>query len=251
MTMSARGQTSERPVRAIATDDRNVGRLERVASVIGGGTIAAYGLRRRDLGGLALAALGGSLLLRGATGHCAVYDRLGIDRVHARGEEPPSRAETLREARLVTVMAINRPAADLYAFWRHFENLPTFMSNLERVTVLDDRRSHWVAKAPFGASVEWDAEIVEDVPDRRIAWRSLSGADIANSGEVDFLRATGDRGTTVRVHIDYQPPGGRLALGLARMFGEAPDQRVREDVRRFKQLMETGEVISNAGPSCR
>jgi uncharacterized membrane protein len=148
-------------------------------------------------------------------------------------------------------MNINRSPEELYAFWRHFENLPRFMPNLESVTVQDDRRSHWVAKAPFGASVAWDAEITEDVPNRRIAWRSLPTADVANSGEVDFLPAVGGRGTDVRVRIDYQPPGGRLALGLARLFGEAPEQRVREDVRRFKQLMETGEIASNAGPSCR
>jgi uncharacterized membrane protein len=234
----------------LAMDRQNLDRAERLASIAGGGVIAAYGISRRGLGGLALAVLGGALVYRGATGYCLMCARLGLDRRQG-AEATTGPAVVVAPARLVTVMNVNKPADELYAFWHDFANLPRFMANLERVTILDARRSHWVAKAPFGASVAWDAEIVDDVPGRRIAWRSLEGADVANQGEVDFLPAVGGRGTDVRVRIDYKPPGGRLAAGLARLFGEAPEQRVREDVRRFKQLMEAGEVISNAGPSCR
>lgn len=231
-----------------APDRRNVGRLERLASVLGGGALAAYGLRRRDLPGWLAAVAGGALIVRGATGHCAVYDRFGVNRRQA--PEGPL-ATAYRTDPLVTVMTIAKPADTLYAFWRDFANLPRVMPNLHRVRMLDATRAEWVAKAPFGASVAWQTTITEDEPGRRIAWRSLPDAEVASQGEIDFLPASGGRGTDVRLRLAYQPPGGRLVLGLARLFGEAPEQRGREDLRRFKQLMEAGEIISNAGPSCR
>jgi uncharacterized membrane protein len=229
-------------------DGRNVGDWERLASVIGGGTLAAVGLRRRGWVGWVLAAVGGTLVYRGASGHCPVYERLGIDR-------PPDEALTGQNAptaaRLVTTMNVNKPAEVLYRYWRDFTHLPAFMANLARVTVQNDRRSHWVAKAPYGAGVAWDVEIVEDVPNARIVWRSLPGAEVVHAGEVAFIPATGGRGTDVQVRLVHRSTVSRFAAGLARLFGEAPDQRVREDVRRFKQLMEAGEIISNAGPTCR
>jgi uncharacterized membrane protein len=247
--MAVPGQTSERAARARPVmDGRNVGDWERLASLIGGGALAVVGLRRRGWRGWAMAAWGGALVYRGASGHCPVYERLGIDRqpeVASTGQEAPT------AARPVTTMNVNKPAGMLYRYWRDFANLPAFMANLASVTVGDDRLSHWVAKARFGPSVAWDTEIVEDVPNERIVWHSLPGAEVVHAGEVTFRPATGGRGTDVQVRIAYQPPGGRLAVGLARLFGEAPDQRVREDVRRFKQLMEAGEIISNAGPTCR
>ncbi|MGB7923327.1 MAG: SRPBCC family protein, partial [Pyrinomonadaceae bacterium] len=140
-------------------------------------------------------------------------------------------------------IAINRSPEELYSFWRDFENLPRFMNHLESVRTTGEGRSHWVAKAPAGTTVEWDAEITEDRPNELIAWRSLEGSDVANSGSVRFERATGGRGTFVRVEIDYDPPGGVIGAGIAKLFGEEPEQQVGADLRRFKQVMETGEVV--------
>jgi uncharacterized membrane protein len=140
-------------------------------------------------------------------------------------------------------ITIKRAPEEVYRFWRDFQNLPRFMSHLESVQVTDDKRSHWVAKAPAGMQVEWDAEIVKDIPNQLIAWRSLEGADVDNSGLVRFDRAPGNRGTEVRVEVVYNPPGGALGAGLAKLFGEAPEQQIKGDLRRLKQVLETGEVV--------
>lgn len=144
-------------------------------------------------------------------------------------------------------LIINRAPEELYQFWHDFENLPRFMTDLESVQVIDERRSHWVAKAPAGTSVEWDAEITADEPNRLISWRSLEGADVDNSGTVRFEEATGGRGTIVTVEIEYNPPGGALGAAVAKLFGKEPGQQAQEALRCFKQLMETGEVIVSEG----
>ncbi len=144
-------------------------------------------------------------------------------------------------------LIINRAPEELYQYWHNFENLPNIMKHLESVRVSDERRSHWVAKAPAGTSVEWDAEITEDRPNELIAWRSLEGSDVENSGSVRFERAPGNRGTIVRVEINYTPPGGALGSLVAKLFGEEPGQQAQESLRCFKQLMETGEVAVSDG----
>lgn len=149
-------------------------------------------------------------------------------------------------------LSVNRSPADLYQFWRDFQHLPRFMYHLDEVQVIGDNRSHWVAKGPAGSQVEWDAEITEDRPNERIAWRSLPNADVANAGSVEFSRAPGERGTIVRVEFEYSPPAGFVGASLAKLFGEEPEQQLKEDLRRFKQVMETGEIITTAGqPSGR
>lgn len=149
-------------------------------------------------------------------------------------------------------IVVNAPPAECYAYWRDLARLPTFMKHLERVELRDERRSHWVARAPMGATVEWDAEIVEDVPNERLAWRSVAGAQVANAGVVRFERAPGGRGTVVRVHLRYEPPAGQAGAVIARLFNESPEVQVREDIRRFKRLIETGEVPTTEGqPSGR
>jgi uncharacterized membrane protein len=126
------------------------------------------------------------------------------------------------------------------------------MNHLESVTTTGEGRSHWVAKAPAGSTVEWDAEIYNEKENELIAWRSLEGADVDNAGSVRFEPAAGDRGTTVRVTLRYDPPGGALGAAVARLFGENPDQQIDEDLRRFKQVMEVGEVVNTEGqPSGR
>jgi uncharacterized membrane protein len=140
-------------------------------------------------------------------------------------------------------ITINKPASEVYQFWHNFENLPRFMRHLESVRVLDGRRSHWVASAPAGMSVQWDAEMTEDRPNELISWRAIEGADVPNSGSVQFKPAGGDRGTVVHVNLQYSPPGGPLGAAVARLFGEEPSQQVHGDLRRFKQVLETGEVV--------
>jgi uncharacterized membrane protein len=144
-------------------------------------------------------------------------------------------------------ISINRSPEELYQFWRDFRNLPRFMQHLESVEETGNGRSHWVAKAPGGTSVEWDAEITEDRPNELIAWHSLEGADVDNSGSVRFERAPGSHGTIVRVEIEYNPPGGVIGAAIAKLFGEEPGQQVQADLRRFKQVIETGEVVRSEG----
>jgi uncharacterized membrane protein len=144
-------------------------------------------------------------------------------------------------------MIINRSPEELYKFWRDFENLPRFMNQLKSVRVVDEKRSHWVAKAPAGTSVEWDAEITEDRPNELIAWRSLEGSEVDNSGSVRFESAPGRRGTIVKVEMAYNPPGGVIGEWIARLTGDDPEQQSQEALRCFKQMMETGEVIISDG----
>jgi uncharacterized membrane protein len=154
-----------------------------------------------------------------------------------------------RTVKVKKTILINRSPEELYRHWRDFHNLPRFMKNLESVEVTTDKRSHWVAKGPAGARVKWDAEITEDRPSESIVWRSLDGADIDHFGSVRFEPATGGRGTLVSVEMQYSPPAGVLGATVAKLFGRAPEQEVEEDLRRFKQMMETGEIITTVGQS--
>ncbi|HEU0130427.1 MAG TPA: SRPBCC family protein [Mycobacteriales bacterium] len=183
-----------------------------------------------------------ALLATGAVAGIAaldVYTALRARRAKQAGDLP--------RKSLTATVTVNRPAADVYAFWRDLENLPTFMAHLESVTVRNGMRSHWVAKAPGGRTVEWDAEITDDSPNRLIAWRSVPSADVANSGSVRFAAAPGGRGTEIRVELDYDMPGGKLGTLVAKLFGEEPEQQVRDDLRRCKQVLETGEVVVSDG----
>lgn len=244
-------------VHAVTAQDQhqetNVGDAERLVSVLAGAAIAVAGLARGKAAGLAAAAAGAALVHRGVTGHCRVYDAVGMDTSkHGRIEQAAAMLPANRALHVERVFTIGRSAEDLYSFWRQLDNLPRFMGHLERVDVLDERRSHWVAKGPAGTEMEWDAEILEDAPNQRITWRSLEGADVANDGTVRFEPAPGNRGTEVRVSLSYSPPAGKLGATVARLFGENPEQQVRDDLRRFKSLMEAGEIPTTEGqPSGR
>ncbi|HEX2063631.1 MAG TPA: SRPBCC family protein, partial [Acidimicrobiales bacterium] len=144
-------------------------------------------------------------------------------------------------------ITVNAPPDQVYAAWRAFEELPRFMAHLESVQERDSRHSHWVAKAPAGRTVEWDAELVDDVPGKVISWRSAEGADVPNRGSVRFSEAPGPRGTEVSVDLRYEPPFGAPAAAVARIFGEDPLQQAKDDLRRFKQVVETGEVVRSEG----
>jgi uncharacterized membrane protein len=148
-----------------------------------------------------------------------------------------------RAWRFTRSITVNRPPEEVYRFWRSFQNLPRFMTHLEAVEVRDERRSHWVARGPAGLKVEWDAEILEERPNELISWRSLPGAGVANAGTVHFRRAPAGRGTELELELAYAPPGGLFGVSLAKLLGEDPSQQVQGDLRRFKQVMEIGEVV--------
>jgi uncharacterized membrane protein len=242
----------------------NVGRAERWLSLLAGGALAVYGLQRRSGNGNAATLAGAALLYRGATGHCEVYRALGIDRARRRriaygrgraavadaGSDTRARLGGPRGIHVEESVTINRPVADVFRFWRKFENLPQFMRHLESVAVREEGISHWVARGPGGARAWWDARIINEIENRVIGWQSLAGSPIAIAGSVNFDETS--HGTRVRVHLQYNPPGGRLGAAVAWIFGEEPGRQVREDLRRFKALLETGEIPTTAGqPSGR
>ncbi|MDQ0808973.1 putative membrane protein [Streptomyces sp. B3I7] len=151
------------------------------------------------------------------------------------------------ETTLTATTTVSNPPEEAYAYWRRLEGLPTFMAHLEEVRRTGATTSHWRASAPFGRTVEWDAEVTEDVPGSVLAWRSLDGADIDNRGEVRFSPAPGGSGTEVHVTLRYALPAGALGRAVARFFGEEPSQQLDDDLRRFKQAVETGEVVRSEG----
>jgi uncharacterized membrane protein len=168
--------------------------------------------------------------------------RLGA-RTAGEGRDLPVAREQARGIRVRRTVTVLQSPEQVYEFWRDFRNLPRFMEHLESVEILEGRRSRWRAKAPVGSNVEWEAEIVEDRPNEMITWRSLPGSEVDNTGSVRFLPAPGGRGTEIRVELEYDPPGGRLGAKVAKLFGEAPEQQVASDLRRLKQVLETGEVV--------
>jgi uncharacterized membrane protein len=138
---------------------------------------------------------------------------------------------------------VNSTPEEVYQFWRNFQNLPRFMRHVDSVEELDEGRSHWKVKGPAGMEVEWDATIVADVPNEVITWRTLENADVDHAGAVRFERAAGGRGTIVKVNLEYMPIGGVIGSTVAKLFGEEPEQQLYDDLRRFKQVMEVGEVV--------
>ncbi|MBD2344679.1 SRPBCC family protein [Anabaena subtropica] len=212
---------------------------ERWASLIGGGALVLLGLRQASLRGVLTALAGGGLIYQGVTKQSTIQqaqEAIGINK--------PIKVEK--------TVTINKPADELYRYWHNFENLPTFMKHLKSVKVYNEKRSHWIANAPLGNNVEWDADILEDRENEFISWASVEGADVENSGFVRFQKAPGDRGTEVKVVLEYNPPGGALAAVVAKLFGEEPEQQIGDELRRFKMLMEAGEIATTEGqPSGR
>lgn len=225
----------------------NVGDLERVFSATSGAAIAIYGLNRGSFSGLAMSAIGGMLLHRGITGFCLVYDTLEVDTSIS---APELRSDTVEIAENMT---IKRPRNEVYEAWRDLEKLPRFMRHITSVKQTDDRHSKWSVRLPKGmGTIEWDSEIIEELPNELIAWQSLPDADLQNAGKVVFQDAPGKRGTEITVNIEYRPPAGRLGRTAAGLANPAFSKIVREDIRRFKAFMETGEIPTIEGqPSGR
>ena len=229
--------------------------MAQVVPILGGSALVLFGLSRRHPLGLVPALIGGAMIVRGATlRHPSDETERGETPGAARRVSgPPLPLAALNQPiHVEKTITINRSPEELYAFWHDFANLPRFMQHLESVQVLDAGRSHWVAKAPAGASVEWDAEITADHPNTGLAWRALPESDVTNAGTVLFTPGPQGRGTEVRVTLDYQPPGGGLGAAVARLFGEEPSQQVMDDLRHFKEIMEAGEIPTTDGqPSGR
>lgn len=224
-------------------DGINVGKTERVISGLAAAAIAVVGLRRKRLRPILLP-LAGTLLSRAVTGRSAVNRAIG--RNSARRVSPVAsvrRGEGIKVEKSVTV---DRPVREVYRFWRNFENLPRFMEHLESVTVIDETRSHWIAKAPAGSKVEWDAAIHNEIENQLIAWRSLPGSDVSNAGSVHFTPVGDGSRTEVRVVLSYDPPAGKLGAAVAKLLGEEPSKQVEDDLRRLKQVMEGAEVPGNS-----
>ena len=195
--------------------------------IAGGGALTVAGLSRRSWQGVAVAAAGG-LMVAGGVKRLLLKRRQGIN--------------------VERSFLINRPVEEVYNFWRYFENLPKFMRHLRSVKVTSDKESTWEARSPIAGSITWDAEIVDEQPNSFIVWRSKDGAIVPNNGSVLFEPASQYHGgTRMTVVMNYDPPAGRLGSIFATMFGEDADQQVREDLRRFKQLMEAGEVPTTVG----
>jgi uncharacterized membrane protein len=218
------------------TPDMNVNQPERIVSLVAGG-IVLYSVARRSMFRIVLGLGAGYLLYRGITGKDPLLEKMGL-----RPADQQSRS--IRVERAITV---NKPPQQVYVFWRNFENLPQFMDHLKEVQILDNRRSHCVAKGPLERSVEWDAEITDERENEFISWRSLPGSQVPNSGTVTFRPAPDGRGTEVHVLMAYMPPAGTAGAIVAKLTGEEPNTQVREDLHRFKQVMETGEVQTREG----
>ncbi len=230
--------------------EKNVNDPERWVSVVFGSALAAYGLKMRSIGGLVLGTIGGALVFRGATGYCPMFGGLGISSVDENNGSHVS-VPYGKGVRVEKAVTIHAPPEQIYAFWRNFENLPRFMHNLESVSVHEGGRSHWVAKGPAGTKVGWEAEIINEIPNELIGWRSIDGSKVDNAGSVHFTRA-GDRGTEVKVVLRYDPPAGVLGATVSKILGEDPAVNVQEDLRRLKMLIETGEIATIEGqPSGR
>ncbi|MGH9159205.1 MAG: SRPBCC family protein [Vicinamibacteraceae bacterium] len=222
---------------------RNVGETERLASIVAGVALVGCGLavpRAQRLATLT----GIALIGRGLVGWCPFSALAGRDTRHG-----DTRRELGGPRGIVVAYAttVNRPVADVYRFWRGFENLPRAMRHLESVTLLDDTRSHWVARGPAGTRVEWDATIVNEVENKVIGWRSLEHADVSSAGSVNVRQAPGGRGTELRVRLQYAPPAGRAGAWIGWLAGEEPSLQIREDLRRVKQLLEAGEIATTEG----
>jgi uncharacterized membrane protein len=213
------------------------GALAAAAAVIG------YGISRRSMPGLLIAAGAAPLAFRGATGRWpSALESLVSGSGDTRSALAGPRGIHVRES-----VRLECPIDEVYRFWSRLENLPTFMDNLLGVSDLGGGRSHWIARGPGGLRVEWDAEIINQIQNKVLAWRSLPGGDVASAGSITFEPARDDRGTQLTVTLQYDPPAGSFGAMVASAFGTEPSQTVREALRRLKQLLEAGEIAKAAG----
>jgi uncharacterized membrane protein len=225
------------------TGQADLGKTERLISGVAGAALLLLTFRARRLRPFLFPVATG-LIAKALKGHA------GKAGARSRGDRTSPVASVGRGqgVKVEESVTINRPVLEVYRFWRNFENLPRFMDHLESVTVVDDTRSHWVAKGPAGTKVEWDAIIHNEVDDELIAWRSLPGSEVNNAGSVHFTPTPDGTGTDVRVVLSYEPPAGMVGVAVAKLLGEEPSKQVADDLRRFKQVMDSGDVLAGARP---
>jgi uncharacterized membrane protein len=226
---------------ARARSGRNISDVERWVSMGAGAMMTAYGLSKRRTTGLALAGLGALLFRRGMTAHCDVYQAIGVNTA---GTGADTRRALGGPGGVIVdeSVTINRPVSEIYRFWRNLENLPRFMAHLESVERITDTLSRWRAKGPAGRIVEWNAEIINEVPDQVIGWKSIEHSDVVSAGSVNFDDA-GEGRTRVRVRLQYSPPGGKLGDAVARLMGSDAGTEIRQDLDRFRQLVESNQRV--------
>ena len=232
-----------------ADSSQNIGDTQRLISAIAGVGLIIEGWRRRSLAGGALAVGGVTLLYRAASGYCPALGAMGL---HMRGVQDTNRlgrrkVHSDQATKIQRSIEINRPPNELYQFWRRLDNLPRIMSHLESVDVITDRFSHWAIKTMTGLpTIEWDAEIINDVENERIGWRSLNDADVDQAGSVEFERVKDGQTTRLTVTLQYTPIAGRLGSAVAKVIGQDPDFKIAEDLQRFKESMEAGKAVTGA-----
>lgn len=232
---------------------KNVGLIERWVSAIGGGALAVYGVARRDWPGMGLALIGGGLIVRGTTGHCYVYQALNISTAEKKPNFAPGIPSTIssipdkKGVRVQRSLTIKRSVEDLYTFWYDIERAPLYMDYIESVMKTSDRTFHWIARGPFGRTVEWNSELLQVVPNEVIAWHVHGKPITANAGKVTFEPAPGSRGTVVTLELDYIQFQGAFGTGIGQIIRHIPEQQTLETLRRFKELMEAGEIPSVKG----
>ncbi len=223
----------------------NVGKTERIISTCGGGALAIYGILRLDWPGAALALLGGGLLYRGISGHCPVYQALDRNshEMHALSTTI-TRLPGRHGIRIHRSLTIDRSPHELYTFWRQVENTPLYTAHVESAIPTGEKTFHWTGKTSSGEAIEWNVELLQDVPDRLISWHAQGNPPIANEGTVTFAPATGERGTIATLELDYARFGGPFVNVLGPTLGKVAEYETLETLRRFKELMEAGEVAS-------
>jgi uncharacterized membrane protein len=236
--VTVQAEVMDRPATGRAATSRNISDAERWGSLAAGIALIAYGISRRRLPGWMLTALGAMLVRRGATAHSDVYDMLGLNTARAdtrRALGGPAGVHVDERA------IINRPVSELYALWRNLENLPRFMRHLSSVERLTDTLSRWKAEGPAGTTIEWNAEIINEVPNKLIGWRSIEGSDVVSAGSVNFDEVRPGQ-TRLRVRMQYSPPAGTVGAAIARLTGHDAATQIREDLQRFKQMAEDGAL---------
>jgi len=218
-------------------DQHNIAKGERVASMVAGCLLATPVFFRRSSLNLFMGLLGGALIYRSARGQCAVYGKLGINtaRLHPERGVPGNKGINVE-----VTTHIQRPAQDLFNYWRHLENLPRFMPHLINVEETTDRLSHWTVRGPFNRSLEWDAEIIEEHPGKMISWQTLPGAVVSSAGSVWFEPEAGS--TRVKISLKYEPPAGSTGALIASILRLSPETQIKEDLARFKSIMETTQA---------
>ena len=221
----------------------NVGITEREVSIVAGALAGWMALRDPlSFRGIVMGGLAFGLIKRGLSGHCALYESLGLDSRKALDQSTAEPEEYSQKAiHVEESITINKSADDLYAFWRNLENLPKFMEHVKEVRTIDDKHSHWKTRGPMSFNVDWDAEIINDEPGNLIAWQSVGEAEVDNAGSVRFVPVDGG-GTEIKVTLDYIPPAGLIGHYVAKLLGEDPSTQCRNDLQRLKHLIEASPI---------